>query len=169
MLVIKALQFAAQKHKGQERKSSGLPYVTHPVITAYLLAKYKKSKRIDELIAAAILHDTLEDTDTNFIELASEFTPLIASLVLELTSDKEQIKLVGKNEYLKKKMIGMSSYALLLKLVDRLSNIMDNPKDSYKTDTINMMRFLEENARLSNTHKAIIADIKSHLRVELPA
>jgi len=169
MLVIKALQFAAQKHKGQERKGSGLPYVTHPVIAAYLLAKYKKSKRFDELVAAAILHDTLEDTDTNFIELASEFTPLIASLVLELTSDEEQIKLVGKNEYLKKKMLGMSSYGLLLKLVDRLSNIMDNPKDNYKTDTINMVRFLEENARLSNTHKAIIADIKSHLRVELPA
>ena len=163
MLVIKALQFAAKKHKGQERKSSGLPYVTHPVITAYLLTKYKRSKRIDELIAAAILHDTLEDTDTNFIELASEFTPFVASLVLQLTSDKEQIKLIGKNEYLKKKMLGMSSYGLLLKLVDRLSNIMDNPTDNYKTDTINMIRFLEENARLSGTHKAIIADIKENL------
>ena len=37
MLVIKAIQFAATKHKGQERKTSGLPYVTHPIITSYLL------------------------------------------------------------------------------------------------------------------------------------
>jgi (p)ppGpp synthase/HD superfamily hydrolase len=125
MLLIKAVQFAGEKHKGQYRRESGLPYVIHPITVAFLLAENKESKKLEELMVAALLHDTLEDTDATFEEIAREFTPMVASLVLELTSDPEEIEEIGKNEYLTKKMVGMSSYALVIKLADRLSNIMD--------------------------------------------
>lgn len=160
MLVIKAIQFASAKHDGQKRKGTGLPYITHPIIVAYLLAKYKQSKRLEELMAAAILHDTLEDTDTNFIELATEFTPFVAGLVLELTSDEKEIKKIGKNEYMKIHLCGMSSYALTLKLVDRLSNIMDEPSDKYKKDTLELVMHLEQNRKLSLTQIEIIDEIR---------
>lgn len=159
-LVLKAIEFAIKKHEGQFRKASGEPYVIHPIATSYLLMKYKQSKHQEELIAALILHDTLEDTDTNFVELATEFNPLIASIVLELTSDVEEIKKIGKNEYLKKKLCGISNYALVCKLLDRLHNISDNPKTSYIEDTKNLLYHIERNRKLTKTQKNIIRDIK---------
>jgi (p)ppGpp synthase/HD superfamily hydrolase len=72
---------------------------------SYLVASYKKSKHLEELIVASMLHDTIEDTDATFIEIATTFTPLVASLVLELSNDSEQIKTMGKLEYQKKKLL----------------------------------------------------------------
>jgi len=159
-MIYKAIKFAEEKHQGQVRKGSGQPYVTHPIITSYLLAKFKRSKHLEELIVSAILHDTLEDTETSFIEIANEFTPLVASLVLELTSDDDQIKLVWKNEYFKKKLLGISNYALVLKLVDRLSNVSDNPKHQYVVDTDDLMIHLLKYRKLTKTQKNIVDEIK---------
>jgi guanosine-3',5'-bis(diphosphate) 3'-pyrophosphohydrolase len=143
MLVIKAIQFASEKHKGQERRGSGLPYVTHPIIVMELVQKYKgTSKHIDELKCAALLHDTLEDTETSYGEIEREFTPLVASIVMELTSDSIRINEIGKNEYLKEKMEKMSQYAFTLKLLDRLSNVMDGPTKKYLKDTLKLMEHL---------------------------
>jgi (p)ppGpp synthase/HD superfamily hydrolase len=158
-MIYKAIKFAEDKHKGQIRKVSGAPYVTHPINTSYLLAKFKRSKHIEELIAASILHDTLEDTETTFVELATEFSPLVASLVFELTSDEEQIKILGKNEYFKKKLLGISSYGLVLKLVDRLSNVRDNPKLQYIQDTIDLMNYISRKRKLTKSQKAIVEEI----------
>ena len=115
MLVIKAIGFAAEKHKGQERRGSGLPYVTHPIIVMELIQKYKSdSVRLNELKCAALLHDVLEDTECTYKELEREFGPLVASLVIELTSDEEMIEKMGKKEYIKQKMFNMSKYAFIL-------------------------------------------------------
>ena len=57
-----------------------------------LLEKYKVSKNIEDLKCAAILHDTLEDTFCSYIEIEREFGPLVASIVMELTSDEESIE-----------------------------------------------------------------------------
>lgn len=164
MLIIKALNFAAKKHLGQERRESGLPYVIHPVIVMHLLDKYKTSKHIEELKCAALLHDTLEDTECSYIEIEREFGPLVASIVIELTSDEVKIKEIGKNEYLKQKMLLMSKYSFTVKLVDRLANILDNPKEKYLQDTRNLMDFLTDNREeLTNTQKDIMIEIYSIL------
>ena len=90
-----ALQYATQAHAGQTR-SGGDPYISHPVRVANTVAANKKSKKIDALISAAYLHDTIEDTDTTHEDLEKMFGGLVASLVQELTSDKEQIDKIGK-------------------------------------------------------------------------
>ena len=114
--VKQALQYATQAHAGQTR-SGGDPYIGHPVRVAQIVQQYKQSHNIDALIAAAYLHDTIEDTDTTHEALHDLFGGLVASLVLELTSDLEEIKRVGKKEYLAKKMAhDMSSYGLVIKL-----------------------------------------------------
>lgn len=161
--MLKAIKFAVIKHQGQVRKVSGEPYVTHPIGVAELVLKYKQSKHINALVDAAILHDCLEDTDATFVEIATEFSPLVASLVLEMTSDPEMIKKMGKLEYLKKRLVGMSSYALVDKLCDRLYNINDNPTPKMIADTKELMVFLKDNRKLSETHLAIIQDIESSL------
>lgn len=160
-LVLKAIKFADLKHEGQVRKGSGEKYVTHPVAVSYLVSAYKQSKRLDELIVAAILHDTLEDTDTTFVELATEFTPLVASLVLELTNDPHQIEILGKLEYQTRKMIGMSSYGLVIKLADRLHNISDQPTEKMVADTLKLMEALLLRRKLSDTHINLIDEILS--------
>lgn len=140
-------------------KSRGDPYVVHPLEVSYLLAAYKRSKKMDEILAAAILHDTLEDTETNFVELATEFTPLVASLVLELSNDKAEIVKIGKLEYQKKKMLGISNYGLLIKLADRLHNVSDHPSKKMISDTVELMHHLQENRMLTKTQKRLLEEI----------
>ena len=162
-MLEKSIKFATEKHSGQFRKISGKPYVTHPIEVSLLVSKFKTSKKIQESQAAAVLHDTLEDTNTSFQELAVEFSPLVASLVLELTSDAAMIQKITKKEYLKKKMLGMSSYGLVIKLCDRLSNIQDHPTDKARLDTREIIDYLKVNRKLSKTHKQIIKQIEKHL------
>jgi (p)ppGpp synthase/HD superfamily hydrolase len=168
MLVLKAISYAAKMHKGQVRRESGLPYVVHPMAVMELIQMYKgDSTNIDSLKCAALLHDVLEDTDSTYIEIEREFTPMVASIVMELTSDEEAINEIGKNNYLKNKMINMSNYAFLLKLVDRLSNVIDSPRPKYVKDTITLMTHIMA-ARVNitstqmNVIKAILQECKGN-------
>lgn len=77
------------------------------------------------LLSSAYLHNILEDAKLTYDDLVRLFGNSIASLVLELTNDKEMVKLIGKTNYLSIKMKSMSSYALCLKLYDRLDNVSD--------------------------------------------
>lgn len=160
-LLKKALEFGNRKHEGQVRKVTRQPYIFHPIEVSFIVMKHKRSAHLEELLCASILHDTLEDTDTTFLELCQEFTPLVASLVLELTSDSEAIKVVGKNEYLKKKLVGMSSYGLLLKLADRYANVTDNPSLKYAQDTRDLITHVQANRRLSDGQAKIAKEIIS--------
>lgn len=165
LMVIKALDLAAEAHRGQERKGTGLPYIVHPITVSYLLLKYKISKKIEDLMCATILHDTIEDTGITFLDIATQFSPLTATLVQELTSDLEEIKLIGKLEYLKKKMVSMSSYGLVLKLLDRLANVMDMPTEKTRKDTIELLNCIVDNRKLSGTHYRIINDIMDLIKI----
>lgn len=160
-LVLKATRFADQKHSGQKRKATGVDYITHPIAVSYIVAAFKRSRHIEEILAACLLHDVLEDTDTTFEELAREFTPLVATLVFELTNDTAQILELGKLEYQKRKMLGISSYALVIKLADRLHNMRDNPSQQMVQDTSALMWFLRRNRRLSKTQEALIEEIEA--------
>ncbi len=82
-----------------------------------------------------------EDTFCSYIEIEREFGPLVASIVMELISNEESIEKIGKNEYLKNKMVNMSKYSLTLKLVDRLANILDTPKQKYIQDTLVLLTY----------------------------
>jgi len=164
-----AAKYAAKAHSGQTR-SGGKPYISHPVRVANIVKKYKNSKKLDDLMSAAFLHDTIEDTDTDYEQLRKMFGDLVAGLVHELTSDKEKIDKVGKADYLTQKMIGMSSWGLVIKLADRLDNVSDiktakTPewRHRYRNETESVLRQLEKSRKLSNTHKKIIAAIRSKL------
>jgi (p)ppGpp synthase/HD superfamily hydrolase len=159
-LLLKAMLFANKKHKGQYRKFDNSPYITHPMAVSYIVSSFKKSKHLEEILCACWLHDTLEDCDVTFIELARMFTPLVASLVFELTSDNAEIKRLGKHVYLMVKMVGISSYALIIKLADRLHNVSDHPTEKTLTETRAILDYLEKNRKLSKTHKAIIKEIR---------
>lgn len=169
----KAFAYAQQAHDGQTR-ADGTPYFNHPHRVAQSVERFKKSKNLDALISAAYLHDTIEDTDTTHEDLEKMFGGLVASLVQELTSDKDQVKQHGKTEYLQQKMAGMTSYALVIKLADRLDNVQDiatakSPswRRKYKRETENILSYIEKNRVLSGTHQKIIRMIREKLQ-EVP-
>jgi len=164
-----ALQYATQAHAGQTR-AGGDPYITHPMRVADHIRQYKQSHNLDALISAAYLHDTVEDTDTTQEALHDLFGGLVASLVQELTSDPAQIKKQGKAAYLSHKMAAMSSYALVIKLADRLDNVKDittakTPqwRAKYAAETNQILNYIEKTRALSGTHQKLISLIRTKL------
>lgn len=118
----RALEYAIIKHGDQKRRSSGIPYVVHPIrVAGYAREFYSKS----DIYIAALLHDTLEDTDATEQEILAEFGQDVLSLVNAVTSDKEKIKEIGKADYLFQRIQHMSFEALFIKACDRLDNISD--------------------------------------------
>ncbi len=84
-LLDRAFQLAAWAHRNQLRKGSGQPYISHPAMVALLV---QRAGFDDETVAAAVLHDVVEDTDTSLDEIAREFGPRVGRLV-DLLSEKK--------------------------------------------------------------------------------
>ena len=85
-LFDRAAQFAIQAHSGTERRAKGFPYIVHPMEAATIVASITNDP---ELLAAAILHDTVEDTDTTIEQIETLFGPRVARLVLHDTGTKD--------------------------------------------------------------------------------
>lgn len=160
----KAKQYATRKHQGQKRKT-GEDYIVHPINVASLLEQFKKSHNIDSLMAAAYLHDTLEDTDTTYYELVREFGYEIAGIVMELTTNEDMKRAIGKERYMAYKLKHMTSWALAIKLCDRLHNVSDLSlqdeefRQRYSNETLFVINYVIHNRELSNTHREIIKSI----------
>jgi guanosine-3',5'-bis(diphosphate) 3'-pyrophosphohydrolase len=121
-LVSEAAEFAARRHAGMARKGRGNePYVNHLAEVANLLATATDG-RDAELIAAAWLHDTIEDATVTQEELAQKFNERVASLVSEMTDDMR----LPKNARRELQIVdspGKSASAKLIKIADKISNI----------------------------------------------
>jgi len=129
---IKAVAFAADKHKNQRRKDADAsPYINHPIALADVLANEGGVSDLDVLIAA-ILHDTIEDTETTEAELKHIFGDKIASIVLEVSDDKDLPKAERKAKQIEH-AAHSSAEAKLVKLADKICNLRDMlaspPKD----------------------------------------
>ncbi len=122
-LLFKALAFSAEKHRTQKRKDiDKSPYINHPIALANILAKRWV---IDEnVLCAAILHDTVEDTKTTADELRKHFGEKITSIVLEVSDDKSLDKEVRKQLQIDH-AASLSHEAKLVKLADKIANITD--------------------------------------------
>jgi len=169
MITKLAENFAREKHNEQFRKFEGEPYFNH---VAKIIKENKKSSHLNELIAAGLLHDTLENTNTSEKELMENFGELITSLVKELTTDKNESESVGKKEYLAKKLSDpekVSSWGLVIKLADRLDNVSDlnngakEFSDKYIDETRHILKTLEERRKLTETQKKLIGKIKEKI------
>ena len=122
-LLFKALSFSAEKHTKQRRKDiDKTPYINHPISLANILAQRWV---IDEnVLCAAILHDTIEDTETTVDELQEHFGEKITFIVLEVTDDKRLEKSVRKQKQVEH-AASISHEAKLVKLADKIANITD--------------------------------------------
>ncbi|KAL0244633.1 hypothetical protein GEMRC1_008715 [Eukaryota sp. GEM-RC1] len=116
---------AIAAHTGQYRRG-GDPYYKHPErVVDNIITYFPQFSHNDTILASAWLHDVLEDTSTTPTDLSSQTSQDVLNIVLELTNDVPQLKLLGKKLYLMQKMSEMSDNALVIKLADRLDNIQD--------------------------------------------
>ena len=123
-LLIKALRFAAEKHRYQRRKDQAKsPYINHPIEVTQLLWDVGGVREI-EVLVAALLHDTVEDTQTRPEEIRALFGEQVLSLVMEVTDDKSLPKAERKRLQVKGAPY-ISAGAKLIKLADKCCNVRD--------------------------------------------
>jgi guanosine-3',5'-bis(diphosphate) 3'-pyrophosphohydrolase len=174
--ILRALEFASLKHSGQTRKDAhASPYINHPIAVATVLAA--EGGVVDEtLLIAAVLHDTIEDTETTEVELRDAFGADVAALVVEATDNKtldraerKRLQIVHASH--------ASPKAKQLKIADKICNIRDiisnPPKDwssdrkrdylKWASDVVDGCRGV--NARLDTTFDAIVASAQRTLGV----
>jgi len=122
--LLKALAFAADRHRFQKRKdSAGTPYINHPINVALTLVDIGLENDLT-LLMAAILHDTIEDTQTAPEEIEHEFGKEVRDIVLEVTDDKN----LPKEERKRLQIVQASKKseaAKKLKLADKICNVTD--------------------------------------------
>ena len=122
--IIKAAYFASVKHREQRRKDTEkTPYINHPLALANVLAVECGVDDV-EVICGALLHDTIEDTDTTEEELLEAFGEQITRIVLEVTDD-ENLDKVARKEAQVSHAPHISDQAKLVKLADKISNLRD--------------------------------------------
>jgi guanosine-3',5'-bis(diphosphate) 3'-pyrophosphohydrolase len=123
-MVIKAMAFAADKHRNQRRKDADAsPYINHPIALAHTLVN-EGSIEDPDVLCAAVLHDTIEDTETTADELKGCFGEKITSIVLEVTDDMSLAKQTRKQLQIKHAPL-ISPEAKLVKLADKICNLRD--------------------------------------------
>jgi guanosine-3',5'-bis(diphosphate) 3'-pyrophosphohydrolase len=121
---IRALVFAAAKHRDQRRKDpTAAPYINHLIAVANVLAN-EAGITDPVVLCAALLHDTIEDTKTTTAELEEQFGQKVASVVLELTDDKSLQKPIRKQLQIDN-ATRLSTEAKLVNLADKICNLRD--------------------------------------------
>lgn len=126
--ILNAVSFAAEKHKSQRRKGTeSAPYINHPIAVAKLITNIGKVYDLD-VIQAAILHDTIEDTETTQEELIGLFGKDVTAYVIEMTDDKT----IPKSDRKRLQILNAphkSPGAKLIKICDKICNITDVTND----------------------------------------
>jgi guanosine-3',5'-bis(diphosphate) 3'-pyrophosphohydrolase len=122
-IVLRAAAFAAEKHRNQRRKDAeASPYINHPIQLAYILVQADIEDPV--VLAAALLHDTLEDTNTTHDEIEIVFGHEIANIVGECSDDKRLSKQERKQAQVDH-AANLSPKAKLVKLADKIANVSD--------------------------------------------
>lgn len=158
--LIKAIAFAADKHRNQRRKDADAsPYINHPIALANVLSN-EAGVADEKVLIAAVLHDTIEDTDTTADELIKAFGDEIASIVLEVTDDM----LLPKDERKRLQIehaSTISESAKLVKLADKICNLRDVADNSPTHWT------LERRQEYFEWAKAVVDELRGvHPRLE---
>ena len=122
--IVCAIAFAAEKHRNQRRKDiEASPYINHPIALANILAN-EAGIDDEKVLVAAILHDTIEDTETTSAELAGLFGDEVTAIVLEVSDDKSLPKAERKRLQIEHAPT-ISRRAKQVKLADKIANLRD--------------------------------------------
>lgn len=124
-MMDRAAKFAEQAHRGACRKGTSIPYIVHPLETALIASMLTED---EEVLEAALLHDTIEDTDVTYEELKQEFGARVADLVASESEDKSKTWIERKS-YTLERLKTAAPEEKILTLADKLSNIRSMARD----------------------------------------
>ena len=158
-LIMKAAAFARQAHDGQRRKYNDRPYIQHPARVAGRVAVRPHATEV--MVAAAFLHDVVEDTPHTLEEIVAEFSPDAARLVAELTNPSKGMKTPRRErkQLDREHLAVVSVEARIIKLLDRIDNLqemVDAPGNFRR-------KYCEESRLLAD----VIGDADPELKAEL--
>ncbi|HEX3314565.1 MAG TPA: HD domain-containing protein [Gemmataceae bacterium] len=134
--LLAAVSFAARAHDGQRRKDGKTPYVAH-VMRVALIVRHKFGFDDPEMLEAALLHDTMEDTTTDFDDVAQSFSPAVASWAAALSKDKRLPEEAREKAY-----VAVLRNAPWQVQVCKLADVYDNTIDSAHLDAKGRTRTL---------------------------
>ncbi len=162
----KAILFATEAHAGSLRKGKTRPYILHPLEAMMIVADLTDD---DELLAAAVLHDTVEDTCTTVTEIERDFGPRVAALVASESENKREDRPAEETWKTRKQetldhMKGASYDVKLICLGDKLSNMREIYRDYMKLGNELWQRF---NQKDKDMHCWYYSEIYSILLTEL--
>ena len=143
-LYANAVAFACEQHRGQKRIEAGgeVDYIVHPLRVAEHVRRLGGCDDV-EVLCAAVLHDTIEDSGTRYDEIAETFGDRVASIVAELTNDSRLPKAERHEDMIRRAAV-ISPQAKLIKLSDRYDNLLS----VVSADSGKRRRILEETPRL---------------------
>lgn len=160
--LLLAAKFAARMHHGQFRKGADAePYIVHPLEVARLLSTIGGVLDPDVLIAA-ILHDTIEDTDTTESDISEMFGSRVCSIVVEVTDDKSLPK-AERKKLQEEHAPHLSHEAKQLKMCDKISNIsdiLDNPPKDWPLER--MIEYVDWGERVFAGLRGANEDLERH-------
>lgn len=159
-LVGKAHAFAAKAHAGVFRKWSGEPYIAHPERVAGRLAALGFPA---EVIAAAYLHDVVEDCAISNAEIAAEFGPEVAALVAEVTKPIVKANRAGRKAAFREHLAKSSYYGASIKLSDELDNSRNVVELNPEFAAIYLPEMREELKILGHGHPELVAELSARL------
>ena len=160
-LVLKATQFAALKHCDQRRKDGKTPYIIHPISVAMILSEIG-SIEDPEILSAALLHDTLEDTDTSAHELDKNFGSRVRIIVEELT-DNDMLTFSKRKQMQIDNAPYLSKDATLVRIADKISNVSDvieNPPAEWNQKRCN--KYVDWAEAVMNNCQKVNQDLENH-------
>lgn len=160
-LLDRAIAFAVRAHAGTERRGKGFPYIVHPLEAMAIVSTITPDQ---ELLAAAVLHDTVEDTDVTIDDIRAEFGERVASLVkVDSVGDDE-----GTWHERKKKAIDLIANAprdaKIVALGDKLSNMRAIARDYYEQGDTLWNLFRTNDPKEHEWHYRGLADALSDLK-----
>ena len=160
-LVLKATQFAALKHCDQRRKDGKTPYIIHPISVAMILAEIGSIEDL-EILSAALLHDTLEDTDTSAHELDKNFGSRVRIIVEELT-DNDMLTFSQSKQMQIENAPNLSKNATLVRIADKISKVSDvieNPPTEWNQKRCN--KYVDWAEAVMNNCQKVNQDLENH-------
>lgn len=155
--IEKAFQFALNKHEGQYRKGTEIPYVTHPFAVAMILKHHKYS---DEIVAAGLLHDTLEDTNTTEDELREQFGEKVLDLVQAASEEDRTLSWEERKRNTIKELPLKTTDQLVVIVADKLHNLRSIQEDVNTIGEVVWERFNREKREQSWYYMSIVNALK---------
>lgn len=162
-LIERAARFAVNAHAGQFRKDGVTPYIEHPARVAGLVAVHPKST--EHMVAAAFLHDVLEDTHVVADTLYKAFGIKVGTLVEELTNPSKGSKAPRKVRKNMDRMHlkGVSGQAKIIKMID----LLDNLRDMDPHDRVHSKRFIKMYVTETVLLLEVIGDVDEKLKAQV--